>query len=84
MEAGMPFYDFRCACGNEFNVMARLRELEERTIMCPECGSNSLSRIYGNINVIASSGKSGNSGRSGKRDAPACPNEHICGDRCRH
>ena len=72
----MPFYDFRCACGNEFNVMARMRELEERTIECPECGSNELSRVYGSINVSVIAAP-------GKKDAPACPNERICGSRCR-
>jgi len=70
----MPFYDFRCACGNEFNVMAKMSELENKTIECPDCGSNELRRIYGNINFIQSLGKK----------MPECPNAHVCGDRCRH
>ena len=79
----MPFYDFRCGCGNEFNVMARMRDLEERTIKCPECGSVDLSRIYGSINVITASG-GGRGGRGGSREMPPCPNEHICGAHCKH
>jgi len=71
----MPFYDFRCGCGNEFNVMARIADIERRSIKCPKCGSADLSRVYGNINVIAAPAKT---------NAPACPNEHICGARCRH
>ena len=70
----MPFYDFRCECGNEFNVMARMRELEDRTIECPDCGSTDLRRVYGNINFIQKLSKS----------EPECPNAHICGAHCRH
>lgn len=70
----MPFYDFQCECGNEFNVMARMSELENKTIECPDCGSNDLRRIYGAINVIPS---------MSKRE-PQCPNAHICGEHCRH
>ena len=75
----MPFYDFRCGCGNEFNIMARMSELENKTIECPDCGSNDLHRVYGNVNVISSLSKSGAD--------PAefsCPNAHICGSHCRH
>jgi len=75
----MPFYDFRCECGNEFNVMARMIDLEDRSIECPDCGSNDLQRIYGSINVISSLSKS-SSGPSGFE----CPNAHVCGANCRH
>ena len=70
----MPFYDFRCECGNEFNIMARMSELENKTIECPDCGSNDLQRIYGNINFISSPNKK----------EPQCPNAHICGANCIH
>ena len=70
----MPFYDMRCSCGNEFNVMSKMKELEEKTIKCPECGSTDLARIYGAINYIASKSEA----------APACPNSHICGCNCVH
>jgi len=55
--------------------MAKMKELEERTIECPECGSTTLERIYGSINYIAS--------RSSSEPA-ACPHSHICGSGCRH
>ena len=70
----MPFYDFRCECGNEFNIMARMSELENKTIECPDCGSNDLQRVYGSINVISSA----------SRKAAECPNAHICGAHCVH
>jgi putative FmdB family regulatory protein len=70
----MPFYDFACECGNEFNVMAKMKELEDKSIKCPECGSTELKRIYGNINFIREMGKS----------EPACPHAHVCGAHCRH
>ena len=70
----MPFYDFQCECGNEFNVMARMSELENKTIECPDCGSNELHRVYGSINVISS---------MNKREFE-CPNASLCGAHCRH
>ena len=70
----MPFYDFRCECGNEFNIMARMSELENKTIECPDCGSNDLQRVYGNINLVSSL----------KSKEPQCPNAHICGANCVH
>ena len=75
----MPFYDFRCGCGNEFNVMARMSDLEERVIECPDCGSNDLQRIYGSINVISSQSKS-----SYNPAGIECPNARYCGANCRH
>jgi len=75
----MPFYDFRCECGNEFNVMARMSELEDRTIECPDCGSNDLQRVYGSINVISSLSR--NASAAGGFE---CPNAHVCGAHCRH
>ena len=71
----MPFYDLRCeGCGEEFNIMAKMSERENRTIKCPKCGSNELSTVFKNINIV----------QSKKQDAPACPNAHRCGGGCRH
>ena len=75
----MPFYDFKCGCGNEFNVMAHMSDLEGKTIECPECSSNELQRVYGSINVISSLSR-GNSTPGGFE----CPNAHVCGANCRH
>lgn len=72
----MPFYDLKCkGCKEEFNVMARMSEWEERSIPCPKCGSKDLERIFGNINVIQS---------RKTPEAPACPNAHKCGGCCGH
>jgi len=70
----MPFYDFSCGCGNEFNVMARMSELEGKAIKCPDCGSNDLQRVYGSVNVISSL----------SRSEAQCPNARLCGANCRH
>ena len=70
----MPFYDFRCDCGNEFNIMARMSDLDDKSIECPDCGSNNLQRIYGNINVLHST----------THKEFECPNAHICGANCHH
>lgn len=75
-EGIMSFYDLKCnKCGKEFNVMASMNERESKKIICPECGSNELDRIYGNINVIQSRKSS---------DTPFCPNAHKCGGCCGH
>lgn len=72
----MPFYDMRCKeCGEEFNVMSKMSDMEQKRIKCPKCGNNELERVFGNINVI----------RSGSKDIPdACPNAHKCGGCCNH
>ncbi|WP_094546299.1 FmdB family zinc ribbon protein [Petroclostridium xylanilyticum] len=49
----MPFYDLKCEkCGAVFNVMAKMREKEEKLIKCPTCGSNDLSSVFTNINIV--------------------------------
>ncbi len=48
----MPFYDFRCNnCEKEFNVLAQLREMEEKKIPCPGCGSRDLTRVWRQANI---------------------------------
>ena len=48
----MPFYDFRCNnCDKEFNVLAQLREMEEKKIPCPGCGSHDLTRVWRQANI---------------------------------
>jgi hypothetical protein len=54
--------------------MARMSELEEKKIACPDCGSTELSRIYGSFNFIPKMDRKG----------PECPHSHICGANCRH
>lgn len=71
----MPFYDLKCEkCGKEFNIMAKMSEREQKTIKCPDCGSNELNAVFSKVNII----------QSRKSDAPACPNAHICGGCCGH
>ena len=48
----MPFYDFKCnSCEKEFNVLAQLREMEEKKIPCPVCGSRDLTRVWRQANI---------------------------------
>lgn len=69
----MPFYDLKCPkCGNEFNIMAKMSERENKLINCPACGSNQLETIFKSVNIIQSKSKD------------ECPNRHVCGGCCSH
>ena len=69
----MPFYDLKCdSCGDEFNIKATMSEKEQKLIKCPECGSNELSTVFKNINII----------QSRNSDKPQCPNINTCGGCC--
>lgn len=71
----MPFYDLKCEkCGEQFNIMAKMSEREQKLIKCPKCGSNELSAVFSNVNIVQSRSK----------EAPACPNMHKCGGCCGH
>jgi len=71
----MPFYDLKCdKCGEEFNIMAKMNDREQKLISCPKCGSNELSAVFSNVNIV----------QSRKSDAPQCPNIHKCGGCCGH
>ncbi|HHV97308.1 MAG TPA: zinc ribbon domain-containing protein [Clostridiaceae bacterium] len=69
----MPFYDLKCDnCNEEFNVMAKMSEREQKLIKCPKCGSNELSPVFKNLNYSISR----------KNEMAACPNAGKCGNRC--
>ena len=71
----MPFYDLKCdKCEEEFNIMAKMSEREQKLIKCPKCGNNELSTVYKSVNIV----------QSRKNEAPACPNAHKCGGCCGH
>jgi putative FmdB family regulatory protein len=70
----MPFYDLKCKCGHEFNVMAKMSDREHKLIQCPECGNNELETVYKSVNIVQSR-------KSGAQD---CPNAHKCGGCCGH
>lgn len=71
----MPFYDLKCSkCGNEFNIMAKMSERENKQINCPECGNQELETVFKNINII----------QSRKSNGGECPNKHVCGGCCGH
>lgn len=66
----MPSYDLKCQCGNEFNVMAKMSDRENKLVQCPVCGSNDLEPVFKSIGIIRSR-------KSPER--PACANAHVCG-----
>ena len=71
----MPFYDLKCQkCGNEFNIMAKMSERENKQISSPKCGNHELDTIFKNINII----------QSRKSSGAECPNKHVCGGCCGH
>jgi len=71
----MPFYDLRCRkCKEEFNIMSKMSERDQKLIKCPKCGNNELEAVFSNVNII----------RSKKSEAPACPNAHKCNGCCGH
>jgi putative FmdB family regulatory protein len=72
----MPFYDLRCtACSEEFNVMAKMSEREQKLIKCPKCGSTELEAVFSNVNIVQS---------RKTPEMPACPNAHKCNGCCGH
>jgi putative FmdB family regulatory protein len=71
----MPFYDLRCSCGEEFNVMASMSDRESKRIKCPKCGNNDrLEAIFSKVNIV----------QSRKSTQGECPNAHVCGGNCGH
>lgn len=71
----MPFYDLKCSCGEEFNVMASMSDRENKRIKCPKCGNTEkLEAVFSKVNII----------QSRKSGAGECPNAHVCGSGCCH
>lgn len=72
----MPFYDLKCKnCEEEFNIMAKMSDRDQKLIKCPKCGSVELETVFKNVNIVQSRKSS---------DGPACPNAHVCGGCCGH
>ena len=65
----MPFYDLKCSCGEEFNVMASMNDRVNRKIKCPKCGSDNLEAMFSKVNIV----------KSRKSGSSECPNAHKCG-----
>lgn len=70
----MPFYDLKCSCGEEFNIMASMSDRENKRIKCPKCGSTELEAVFTNVNIV----------QPKKSGAAECPNYHRCGGSCCH
>lgn len=71
----MPFYDLKCKCGEEFNVMASMSDRENKKIKCPGCGrTDQLEAVFSKVNIV----------QSRKSGAGECPNAHVCGGGCCH
>lgn len=43
MGPGMPIFEYRCECGNEFEVLVRPGK---QPPPCPACGSSGLERLF--------------------------------------
>ncbi len=72
----MPFYDLKCReCDEEFNIMAKMSERDQKLIKCPKCGCAELETVFKSVNIVQSRKSS---------DASACPNAHVCGSGCCH
>lgn len=70
----MPFYDLKCdVCKEEFNIMAKMSEREQKLVKCPKCGSNELSAVFKSVNIVQS-----------RKSEGECPNLHKCGGCCGH
>lgn len=70
----MPFYDLKCKCGEEFNIMASMSDRENKKIQCPKCGSNELETVFKSVNIV----------QSRKSQGAECPNISKCGGCCGH
>ncbi len=71
----MPFYDLACkACGEAFNIMAKMSDRENKLIKCPKCANNELETVFKNVNIV----------HSRKSEGGECPNIHKCGGCCHH
>jgi putative FmdB family regulatory protein len=71
----MPFYDLKCVkCGEEFNIMAKMSDREQKLIKCPVCANNELEAVFKNVNIV----------QSRKSQPAACPNINKCGGCCGH
>lgn len=70
----MPIYKFHCEqCSLEFEVNRSVSDLTEGRIVCPDCGSHHLRRLYGSFGV------------SMKCNPPTCPHSTDlgCGGCCK-
>ncbi len=70
----MPFYDLRCThCGEEFNIMSKMSDRDNKTIKCPKCSCNELETVFKSVNIIQS-----------RKENSECPNIHRCNGCCHH
>jgi len=62
---GVPLYEYRCACGNRFELLRRLGQ-DAEGVCCPRCGGSEVEKEYSTFaGAVAGGGAS-----SG--DAAAC------------
>jgi putative FmdB family regulatory protein len=47
---GMPIYEFRCSCGEQFEIMSGHAERDEKAV-CPSCGGREVSQVLGGFTV---------------------------------
>ena len=59
----MPMYEFKCRkCGDNFEELATMAEVEAGEVVCPECGSKQVDR---QMSTFASGGDKSTDGGGG-------------------
>ena len=56
----MPLYEYRCSCGNRFELLRRLGQ-DAEGLACPRCGGSEVEKEY---STFAGSGSGGGSSRA--------------------
>jgi len=51
----MPNYNYKCLdCHNTFEVRAKIKEIEKEKILCKNCKSKNVKRIYDGFGICSS------------------------------
>ncbi|MCF7740364.1 MAG: zinc ribbon domain-containing protein [Candidatus Marinimicrobia bacterium] len=62
----MPIYEFKCNdCGNEFEELVSISQLNDNNISCPECGEKNVKKQISTPSIGGSQGSSCSSAPSG-------------------
>jgi putative FmdB family regulatory protein len=56
----VPLYEYRCTCGNRFELLRRVGQ-DQEGVACPQCGGSQVEKEY---STFASSASGGGAGQS--------------------